>query len=823
MLKSHFVKNFFLVACLFFVSQAVKSQDILNAKNLSQIKVDQVPDSEIKKFKTQLATSGMTLDQAEPIAMSKGMPAAEFAKLRVRLSQLEKGVGSTNGIRSMEDDKTPVKGRATTDTSRTDKFSEESAKTLINPLIFGSQLFTSNSPNFEADLKLATPVNYILGPEDVLEVSVYGVQEFTGEQEVSPEGTINVTNVGVIKVSGMTIEAATQKIRAAMIGSVYPTLKSGTSKLSVSLGKIRTIRVTVLGAVRPNNYNLSSLATVFNALYVAGGPSEFGSFRRIELLRNNQVIRTIDLYKMLLTGNQSDNVGLKDNDVIRIPAYKTRVEIQGQVKRPGIFEVLPSETFSDILEFASGFTDTAYRASVKVFQRTERENQLEDLESTAYNTYKPKSGDVFVASKILNRYQNRVKIAGAVFRPDVYSLTKGLRVADLIRKADGLKEDAFTGRAQIFRLQEDLSNSVLAFDVRKALAGDTAENKLLLREDEVVISSVLELKDTFKITIQGEVRFPGEYFYLNNLTLKDLILQAGGFTDAAFKNIEIARMIKRDSLSLTDNRASSIIHAEIDGDLTSASANLPLSPYDVITIRRKAGYTLPESVIVSGQVQYPGPYALSSRNEHVSDILQRAGGYTPDAYPEGAFLKRFRTPEEVARIVAEQNIIKNLQKSIKDTSTSLAAEDEMTKRFDQIPLDLPAILKNPGSVEDLVVRSKDELVIPKFDGQVKVTGSVLMVTQVPYQKNNTLKDYISEAGGFSADAWRKKAYVVYANGKAATTRHFLFFKSYPKVLPGSKLVVPKKPEKKGASVSELIAISTGFATLAGLVIALMRL
>lgn len=821
---NRFLKLIFLSALIILSTQTLHAQDLLKGKDLSQVRVDQLSDADIAKLNAQLGSSGMTIDQAEQMALAKGMSAAEFAKLKQRLASMgDKGLG-VNKLKSKTDADDNVRGNNSSDTLNKGNYSDKPPKPLINPLIFGSELYTSASPSFEPNLKIATPVNYIVGPDDQLQVSVFGVQEYTGDLVVSPEGSISVPNVGLVRVAGMTIEAVTQKLRNIMGGSVYSSLRSGGSKLSVTIGKIRSIKVTVIGSTHPSNYTLSSLATVYNALYVAGGPSEFGSFRKIELVRNNKVIDTIDLYQLLLHGDQSSNIGLKDNDIIRIPAYQNRVEIQGQVKRPGIFEVLPGETFSDILAYASGFTDTAYRASVKVYQRNDKERKVADLTDVEYKTYHPQSGDVIVASKILNRFENRVRISGAVFRPDVYALQPGLKVADLIRKADGLKEDAFTSRGQIIRLQEDLTREILSFDIRKALANDPANNPMLQREDEVLISSVLDLRDSFKVTVQGEIRLPGQYDYVDKLTLKDLILQAGGFTDAAFKNIEIARLIRRDSLGSTDNRASTIINTEINGDdgLRSSNINIPLQPFDVITIRRKAGYTLPESVIVSGQVQYPGPYALSKRNERVSDILIRAGGYTPDAYPEGAYLKRYKTAAEKQKA---QETVKKLQKNIKDSTAANSATitDDITRDFDKIPLDLLTIQKSPGSIEDLVVRSNDELYIPKFDGQVKISGAVLLATQVPYQQSNNLKDYINEAGGFSGDAWRKKAYVVYANGKAATTTHFLFFKFYPKLMPGSELVVPKKPERKGGSAAEAIGMASALASLAGVVIAIIRL
>lgn len=814
-----------LFFCLFFgaMAQMVSAQDLLKGRDLSQVRVDQLSDADIDKLKAQLSASNITMEQAEQMALAKGMSAAEFAKLKARLNNAGSNRGKVTGVLKADSKAAHSieKQNNSVDSLDTEKYTDKKPQPLINPLIFGSELYTSVSPNFEPNLKLATPMNYILGPDDELMVSVYGVQEYNGELLISAEGNISIPNVGQIHVAGLTVEAATQKIKTIMGDKVYPYIKNGGSKLSVTLNKIRSIKVTVIGAYRPGNLTVSSLATVFNALYIAGGPNEFGSFREIELVRNNKPIQKIDLYRMLLKGDQSDNIGLKDNDVIRIPPYKKRVEIQGQVKRPGIFEVLPGENLQQIFEFASGFTDTAYTAMIKAFQNSDKERKVKDIVAAEYINYQPESGDVFVVSKILNRFQNRVKINGAVFRPDVYELTNGLTVAELIRKADGLKEDAYTARAQVLRLQEDLSRSMLSFDVRKALQGDAVHNLSLKREDEILISSMLDLRDSFKITIQGEIRLPGLYDYVENLTLRDIVLQAGGFTDAAYKSIEIARLIKRDSIAPTDNRASTIINTEVDGDLSVNAASVQIKPYDVITVRRKAGYVLPESVIISGQVQYPGPYALSSRNERVSDLLKRAGGYTPDAYPAGAYVKRFFTAEERKKKEAAKEIQKNI--SEKDTFTLRNIDEVLKKDFIRVPIDLPSIMNNPGSIEDLVLRQSDELVIPKFDGQVKISGRVLLETQVPFNQNQSFKDYISSAGGYSGDAWKKNAYVVYANGKAAISRRFLFFKSYPKVKPGSEIIVPKHAEKKGLSTGELIGLSSALASMAGVVIALLRL
>lgn len=798
-------KGYFVVHLILIFTIKVHSQDILKGKDLSQIRVDMLSDADISKLKTQLNSAGLTIEQTEQQALQKGMSAAEFAKLRQRISNTGNKNNNTGKLKTDKTKSSSEKIDNSSDSLDIEKYNQKPLKPLINPLIFGSELYTSVAPSFEPNFNMATPSNYVLGPDDQVQVSVYGVQEYDGDLLVSSEGNISIPNVGLIKVGGLSIEAATQKIKSVMSNSVYSYLKSGESKLSVTLSKIRSIKVTIIGANRPGTYRLSSLASVFNALYLSGGPTEFGSFREIELVRNNKVERKVDLYRMILNGDQSDNIGLKDNDVIRIPAYKSRVELQGQFKRPGIFEILSGETYANVLAFASGFTDTAYKATVKVYQQNEKERLVHDLVAAEFNQYKPQTGDVIIASKILNRFKNRVTLTGAVQRPDVYELTTGLKVADLLRKAEGLKPDAYTDRGQIIRYQEDLSRSLLSFDVKKALNADETNNILLQKEDEVLISSVQDLKDSFKVTIQGEIRIPGQYEYVSKLTLKDLIIQAGGFTDAAYQSIEIARLLRRDSLEANDKRTSILINTNITKEgLSDLNDNIILKPFDVVTVRKMAGYKIPETVLITGLVQYPGPYVLSNSNERVSDLLKRAGGLAPDAYPAGAYIKRFKS---FADLEKAKETAKNLQKNVKDSSAFVT--NEILRELDKVPLDLAYIIENPGSNADMFLKEKDELYIPKYDAQVKVSGEVLLSTQIPYNSRNSFKDYISSAGGFTKQALRSKVYVVYANGKAAATNNFLFLKSYPKIEPGSELVIPKKMEKKATSITEI----AGFATV----------
>ncbi len=807
-----------LCALLILIGFYGNSQDLLKRNDLSQVKVDQISDADLIKLQQQLQQSGYTIDQAEQLAQAKGMPSSEIAKLKARLARLGTGVGdnknSTNNRYSQKDSLIRTKRGGQFDTLENDSF----RLPLIDPKIFGAELFNNRTLSADPNNNVATPFNYILGPDDQLELTVYGVQETNISLDVSKEGVVTIPNVGQIKVVGLTIEEATARIKQIMERTAYGTLRSGASKLALNIGGIRSLHVTVIGSNRPGNYTLSSLATAFNALYVAGGPNKFGSFRQIQLIRNNKLERTIDLYRFLVNGDQSDNIRLRDNDVIRIPTYKTRVELKGQVKRPGIFEVLPGESFSNVLDFASGFTDSAYRAAVTVMQFTDRERQVKDITSTEYNSYAPQPGDMYEIGKLLRRFTNRLHIIGAVFRPGYYELKEGMRVADLIRRADGLKEDAYSGRAQIIRLKEDLSKEVISFNVSQALSGSAADNVPLKREDEIIITSVFDLRDEYKVSIEGEVRLPGEYLFADSMSLKDLIVLAGGLTEAAFpQRIEVARLLRRDSLTTADIRASEVYEVQSGTDLGTATKNLQLKPYDVVTVHSKPGPKELESVVLDGQIQYPGPYVLADRSERVSSVVKRAGGFTPEAYIEGAYLKRYLTDKE--KELKREKILK-LQENMKDTSRRVLEELERT--YEQVPLDMQAILTKPGSTQDLVLKPKDEIYVPKFDAQVKVSGSVLLPVQIPYQSEYSVKDYLSAAGGVAQDGVKRKIYVLYANGRAKATKHFLFFKNYPKVKPGAEVVVPRKKPRTG-NTGEIIGFASAIASLAGVIIAIINI
>ncbi len=805
----NFFKILVFLSLFFFIYSQAAAQDLLKNSNLSQIKIDELSDADILKFQQQLNASGLTENQAEEIAIARGMPLSELAKLKQRLVLLTTNKPSPNQTRN--DTSGRIQYNNETDTLK-------KLKPLIDPRIFGSEIFNNASLTFEPNQHLAIPVNYILGPDDQINIQVYGVQEVTHNLTISPEGNIFIPNVGQIQVAGLSIEQATNRIQDLMARTAYPSIQNGTSHLSINLGNIRSIKVTIIGANRPGNFTISSLSTVFNALFIAGGPSENGSFREIQLIRNNQVYRTIDLYKFLVNGDQSDNLGLKDNDVIRIPTYKTRAEIIGFVKRPGIFEVLPGETFSDLLKYASGFSDSAYKASVKVIQFTAKEFRVKDIDANEYAQYQPQPGDKFEVNKILNRFENRIHITGAVYRPGDYELDTNMTLKDLIEKADGLTQDAYTGRGQIIRLKPDLTKELIAFNVEDILNNN--QNILLQREDSIIIKSIFDLRDEYYVFIQGEVRTPGYYKFSDNLSVKDVILQSGGLTDAANpQKIEIARLIRRDTLTHQDIRASEIIDINNFTDLSSEDKNVTLKPFDVITVRKKPGYVGLQSVTVSGQFQYPGPYVLSEREERVSNLIKRAGGFTPEAYVEGAYIKRYNIDEDRRQL--NKLRIAKIQGGLNDSADNVT--NDIERDFDQIPLDVQKILKNPGSPEDIVLQSRDELFVPKYNAEVRISGSVLFPTQVPYNSTR-LNTYISAAGGIAENGKANKIYVLYANGEARATRNFLFFKSYPTIKPGSEIIVPAKSLRRThLTTGEAIGIASALASLAGVVIAVLEI
>jgi protein involved in polysaccharide export with SLBB domain len=791
--------------------------------------VDQYSDAQIKQLLQQAQAQGLSDAQIVQQAQARGLSADQAARLQQRISNIRK----TQGNGSAASDTSQNQQRAlnyTPDTSivkpTTDIFNS------LKPKIFGADLFRNSNIGSSANLNIATPVNYILGPNDQLNVNVYGNSLASWKLAVSPEGNITIPGVGPLNVAGKTIEQATTNIKSKLAANNYA-IGKGTN-VEVNLGNIRSISVIVVGEVlRPNTYVLSSLSTVFGALNKAGGPSDNGTFRQIDIIRNGKILRHLDLYDFLTKGDQKDNIGLKDQDIIRVPTYRTRVELAGEVKIPALFETLPGETLQDIIKYAGGFTDQAYTDRIKVVQVSGQQYRISDVIESDYKNYIPLRGDKYIIEHILNRFENRVTINGAVFRPGPYELQKGLTLSQLIKNAAGLKEDAFTGRGSITRLKPDNTTEQLSFDVL-GVVNKTSPDILLQREDIVDIASMFDLRDKYTINIKGEVRNPGQFAYADKITIQDLIIKAGGFTEGASpKRIEVARRINNSNPLATNSIVAQVFTENVDADLNTKTSGFVLQPYDIVSIYTLPGYEPQKTVKVEGEVLYPGPYTIKMKNEKISDLIARAGGLTASADVDGGTLKRDniailgvdKNKVDTASIAKERTArLDRLQKAYKDTVTTASASDKETQlRNDYVGIDLKKILEHPGSNIDLILEDGDNLRIPKQQQIVRVNGEVLYPSAVVFEKGKTFSSYVSNAGGFSPKALKRAAYVVYPNGTVRATHKFLFFNSHPAVKPGSEIYVPVKPEKKGLGAAEIIGLTTGIASLGAIILGVLSL
>lgn len=802
----------------------------INQQDLSTVRVDDLTDAQIRQFIQQVEASGLGDDQLEQIAAAKGMPISEIAKLRQRVEQVKKQdqynnqKGKTTTIqnnRKVKGTEKEKKDAKYDDQAPTEKESENIPE-KVTSRIFGAELFANKNLTFEPNLRLATPADYQIGPDDEILIDIYGYSEASYQLEVSPEGTINIPMVGIVPVSGATIEQASSRIRSRL-SSIYSGIKTGATSVNISLGNIRSIKVVLTGEiVKPGTYTLPSVATVFNALYASGGPNRNGSFRQIQIIRNGSVVSVLDVYDFLLYGSLKNNLRLRDQDVIRIPTYKTRVEISGQIKRPGIFEMKYGETLNDLIRFAGEFTENAYKARIKVLKNTETEREIQDITSDQFDSYQPASGDKYFVDEILDRFKNRVTIKGAVFRPGEFELESGITLKQLISKAEGLKEDAFLNRGYITRLKSNLTTEIISFNTSKILSGEE-EDINLKREDIISIPSIFDLKEEYTYSIDGEVRNPGVFRYADSTNLEDLIIMAGGFKEgASAKRIEISRRV-RNSNPLSDTTTiAQVFTINIGKDLKEIT-DFTLMPFDVVFVRPAPGYEEQKIVRIEGEVLYPGNYTISSKDERISDLIKRAGGLTAFAYKEGASLKRKSIKKTQSEAEQEQYKLKQfeeLQKANAD-SVELDITDE-SKRNNYVGIDLPRIVQKPGRSYDLLLEDGDVINIPQQLQTVKVSGEVLSPSSVIYASGN-FKHYILRSGGFSPKALKRHSYIIYANGSIASTKKFLFFNKYPSIKPGAEIFVPKKEERKNRlSTSEIVAISTGMATIATLIFTVFK-
>lgn len=796
-----------VVFFLFFslsVVYSVAQQSNISVKNLSNVKVDELSDDQIKQFMGEFKNSGYSVEQIEKIAIQRKMPATEAQKLRARIEQI---------VNTSEPAETEI-SRSTTETSTPRKTPKQTEKR-----IFGDDLFNTTNLTFEPNLKIATPANYMLGPDDELVIDIYGYNEATYKLKVTPEGYIRIPIVGPVQVAGSTIEQAKRKIITQLRG-IYSEISQGNTSVNITLGAIRSIKIHIIGEVNtPGTYTLPSLATVFNALYASGGPNQNGSFRNIMIIRNGKPLANIDIYDFLMKGELKNNIRLNDQDVIKIPAYETRVELVGEIKRPAFYECKSGEPLSALIKYAGGYTDVAYKERIKVTRNTGKEKSVADIPNEMLSMFIPQTGDVFEIGKIISRYENRVIINGAVFRPGTYALEQGMTLSKLIKKADGLKEDAFTTRAIVYRLLEDNSTEIISVDLNEILNG--SKDIELKREDMITINSKLALKEEYNIEIKGEVLNPGKYPYAENARVEDLIVAAGGLKEnASRKKIEIARRFMNDG-SVVSKESATIINYEVTEDLKNTK-DIHLEPFDLITVYSIPGYSTQKTIRIEGEVNYPGVFAISSKTDKISDVLKRAGGANDFAFINGATLIRTKQLTEAEKIIRQQKI-EALTKETKDTTRLQAIIDrEVGSLTTIVGIDLKKVLDNPGSKYDLLVEDGDLISIPSVKQTVKVSGEVLYPVRIPYSQFKSCASYIRGSGGYSQRALKKRTYVVYANGSAKASKRFLFITFHPKIKPGAEIIVPTKQERQRTSVSEIVGIATSITTLMVLVLTLTK-
>jgi protein involved in polysaccharide export with SLBB domain len=794
--------------------------------NLQKVRSADVTEEQLSQIAAYLRQNNLTTQQAYDLLMGRGMDPVEATQLKGRLEKTR--LSENAGSRFSKKNTTDREGNAMNEQQNDNYNGERSFSDTVNtnrPVynpkkIFGLEIFNNGVLSFEPNISIATPVNYIIGPNDEININIYGYQEAKYNLRVSPEGDINIPYVGIMYVAGLTIEQATAKIKSKLSSSGYSNIKTGLTKVSVAIGRIRSIKVTVLGEVKtPGSYTLSSLATAFNALLLSGGPNDIGTMRNIEIIRNGKVIDNLDIYDFLVKGDQKGNVNLHDQDIIRIPTYKVRVSLEGQVKRTGLFEMKSGETVQDLLEFAGGFADSAYTASITAYKITDIENRIVDINQKDYATYKPSRSEFFMVKKTIGRFLNRVSITGAVYLPGDFELTQGMTIKDLIIKAQGLKQDAYNGRGIILRNREDLTPEFVSFSPVDVMQKGI-NNIQLKPNDSISIASVADLKENTTVSVIGEVKNTGVYHFVENMTLKDLILLAGGFTDAAIpQKIEIARRLKSDSFSISDVKTSEVLNINSVKDLDLAASDIKLQTYDAVIVRKNPGYQPQVNVRVEGEVVFPGTYVISNKNERISDVIKRAGGLTLQAFDQGGYVTRNNNKNVVNQLNSEK--INKIQEALNDTTEHV--KQEIERPVDQIAVDISAIMLKPGGRNDLTLEEGDVITIPKEKMDVRISGQVLFPTLVVYQERLHLQDYLGRAGGETDNARKGKIYVLYPNGNAAKTSHFLFFRSFPKVTPGSEIIVPKKHEveRRRMTTGEIIGISTAITSFAGVLLSLL--
>ena len=675
----------------------------------------------------------------------------------------------------------------------------------IQPQIFGANIFRNNNLTFAPSENLPTPAEYKLGPGDEVIIDIWGNNQATIRQTISPDGTLNIPDVGVISLNGMSVKEADAYMKKKL-GQIYAVDgEDAKSEIKLTLGNIRTIQVNVLGEVSvPGTYSLSSLSNLYHALYRAGGVSELGSLRNIELIRKGKKVAEVDVYDFIFNGKSPEDITLEEGDIIVVPAYGTLVQVDGNVKRPMKYEMKDGETVQDLIDYAGGFAGNAYKENLSLVRQNGKEYQVYTVDASEYPSFTLSDGDVLTVGQMLDRFANRLEIKGAVYRPGIYQLGNGIStLSQLIAKADGLKGDAFTNRGLIHREREDLTLEVIPFDVKAVINGSAADIELK-KNDVIYIPSIHDLKDLGTITVEGEVARPGAFVFAENTTLEDAIMQAGGLLESASTvRIDISRRIKdATSSEQTENIGEVFTFSFKDGYVIDGEAGFVLQPYDYVYVRKSPSYNEQTTVDIRGEVTFPGTYTMTKRTERLSDLVEKAGGINQWAYVKGARLNRQLSAEEKTRMRSTLDVVNSAKDSI-DTDLLNIEETYF------VGIDLEAALKNPGGEADLVLREGDILLVPQYNNTVRISGNVLYPNTVTYSPSMTVRQYVQQAGGYGFRSKKNKAYIVYMNGQVARARQM----AKGVVQPGCEIVIPKKRDKDGA-LQEILGVATTATSLA---------
>ena len=680
--------------------------------------------------------------------------------------------------------------------------------------VFGRNIFNTRNLTFEPNVNIATPPNYRLGPGDEVVIDIWGASQNTIRQQISPDGTINLEQLGPVFLSGMTVDRAQQYLTDEL-RKIY---SDQSNQIRVTLGNTRTIQINVMGeVVQPGTYALSAFSTVFHALYRAGGVSNIGSLRNVKVSRGGKIVATVDVYQFIMQGKTRDDIRLEEGDVIIVPAYDALVQITGNVKRPMRYEMKKDETLSTLLKYAGGFTSDAYTKSLRIVRQNGKEYQVNTVDDTDYSVCKMHDGDVVTAEAILDRFTNKLEVRGAVYRPGIYELGGKLNtVRELVEKADGLMADAFTGRAVLYRERENKTREVKQIDIRAIMDG-TQPDIPLQKNDVLYIPSIHDLEDLGNVQIYGEVAHPGDYPYADNMTLEDLVITAGGLRESAsVVRVDVARRIKDPKSTESSATIGQTFSFGLkDGFVVDGEPGFTLQPYDQVFVRRSPGYSAQQNVTVNGEVLYGGTYALTTKSERISSVIAKAGGATPFAYVKGAKLTRVANEEEIRRM---QDVVNLLRRQVGDAmidSLGINVQNTFT-----VGIDLEAALANPGSDADIVLREGDVITVPEYNNTVKIDGAVMMPNTVSFKKGESVKYYISQAGGYGQNAKKSKKFIIYMNGQIAEVKG----NGKKQIEPGCEIIVPSKRKRQFnlGNVVGLASSITSLGTMAAAIAALVK-